>query len=166
MDPPPLAAGERGNRCLPVDVGNQSGDDVANPGIAGPFVVGALAVTTVDLPPWGSTFVLCGLARGGMPEASSSFRRDVSIDAWTLTVSGNDVEGGAFAANLTDLPDWRDVEALRYASSPGTYRANVNVGALTSGEHAWLVVPWVHGAAEVRVNGTPAASSCSGSLLL
>ena len=43
MDPPPLAAGERGNRCLPVDVGNQSGDDVANPGIAGPFVVGALA---------------------------------------------------------------------------------------------------------------------------
>ncbi|MCA9773023.1 MAG: hypothetical protein KC466_11490 [Myxococcales bacterium] len=116
----------------------------------------ALAVTTVDLPPWGSTFVLCGLARGGMPEASSSFRRDVSIDAWTLTVSGNDVEGGAFAANLTDLPDWRDVEALRYASSPGTYRANVNVGALTSGEHAWLVVPWVHGAAEVRVNGTPA----------
>ncbi len=43
LHPSPLAAAERGNRCVPSDVGHQPADDVADPRVAGPLVFGLVA---------------------------------------------------------------------------------------------------------------------------
>ena len=43
LHPPALTTGEHGYRCVPVEVGQQAADHVADPRIAGPLVLGAVA---------------------------------------------------------------------------------------------------------------------------
>jgi len=83
-------------------------------------------------------------------------RLSVPLDDWTLTVEGPDVAGGRVVLELADLPDWRDVVPLRYSSSPGVYTTEAELPVLESGQTAELAVGWVHGAAEVKVNGSEA----------
>jgi hypothetical protein len=62
----------------------------------------------------------------------------------------------AFA--LETLPDWRDLDELRYSSSPGMYRTECESPLLQRGETARLNMQWVYGAAEVYINGRHAGS--------
>ncbi len=122
----------------------------------------------LSLAPYGSGMLLCGL-----PEASVLFGKEplrkadmseqtvadiVSIDQWGLTVKGDDVPGGEVNLLLHMLPDWRDIDALRFSSSPGTYSGFCELQTLNEQERLWLRVAWVHGAAEVYVNGRRAGS--------
>ena len=43
LDPPTLATAERGNRCVPGDVGDQPADHVANPWVTRPLMLGLVA---------------------------------------------------------------------------------------------------------------------------
>ncbi len=74
------------------------------------------------------------------------------IGPWHLIVEGPDVAGGVYDEMLTDLPDWRDVETLRYCSSVGTYTADFAIEPDAEVRY-FLRAADVRGAAEVLVNG-------------
>jgi hypothetical protein len=118
----------------------------------------------VVLAPYGSGFLLQGLhppavsaGPGVVPKATPA--ASISPERWSLQVEGPDVPGESVRLeDLTSLPDWRDVEALRFSSSPGVYRAEASLPALSDGQSVRLHVGWVHGAATVRVNGQAAGT--------
>jgi hypothetical protein len=124
----------------------------------------------VSLPAYGSGMLLCGL-----PDAAGVFRMrpvprqdpeggeqpsdEVSlIDAWRLSVEGDDVAGGRVSLSLGSLPDWREIDQLRFSSSPGRYSGSWEARGVEQCERILLTVGWVHGAAEVYVNGRHAGS--------
>lgn len=124
----------------------------------------------VSLPAYGSGMLLCGLPDvGGVfrmrpvpcgdPERGERPSGEVSsIDAWTLSVEGDDVPGGRVSLSLGFLPDWRDIDRLRFSSSPGRYSGFWEARLVEQCERIVLTVGWVHGAAEVFVNGRHAGS--------
>ena len=121
---------------------------------------------SLTLPALSSGVLLCGIAdadslrAGGFhpaPAEPAMVRRHL-LGPWTLDVAGEDVPGGAVHLVVREPPDWRDIEALRFCSSPGTYGAEAELEALREGETAWLEAVWVHGTGEVRVNGRRAGS--------
>ncbi len=119
-------------------------------------------VCRVVLPAYGSGFLVQGVPPPDVSTGPGSAaprggpRETVTPEGWTLSVEGADVPGGSVRLELSSLPDWRDLEALRYSSSPGVYRARAELSATTAGRTAWLNVGWVHGAAAVEVNGQEA----------
>ena len=80
------------------------------------------------------------------------------LDAWSLDVKGEDVPEGEIHLQLDSFPDWRDLEELRYCSSPGIYSTGVELPAFAHEETVVLSLGWVHGAAEVWINGYHAGS--------
>jgi hypothetical protein len=96
------------------------------------------------MPPWAGTDSDDGaLGNPGVP---------ILLGPWRLAVEGPDAAGGLFDETLTDLSDWRDVEALRYCSSQGIYTAQLALEP-APGSRYFLRAADVRGAAEVRVNG-------------
>jgi hypothetical protein len=114
----------------------------------------------VTIPPLSSLLFFCNYAE---PSGEAAPTLDLPaqvvssavLPGWTLTVTGDDVEGGEYHGEFTSpLPDWRDLEELRYSSSLGTYSTLFELPA-TSGRHI-LKVEQVRGSATVRVNGETA----------
>ncbi len=117
-----------------------------------------------ELPALGSLFFVCNYAPPEADAPGPSLRPPYptpnsteAVGPWRLSVTGDDVAGGAFDELLDGLPDWRDVEALRYCSSEGTYSVQVEVPA-TEGTRWALRAESVRGAAEVSVNGSSAGT--------
>lgn len=115
------------------------------------------------LAPWGSRILTCGLASpaledGWVDVTGHEFRSTVKVDTWELCVKGADVAGGEVVMDAADLPDWRDVEALRFSSSPGVYTARVAFSGAPAGL-AVIRLGAVDGAARVRVNGVDAGAA-------
>ena len=115
------------------------------------------------LAPWGSRILTCGLAPpaledGWVDVTGHEFRSTVGVDTWELRVTGADVAGGEVVMDAGDLPDWRDVEALRYSSSPGVYTGRVAFDVAPAGL-AVIRLGAVDGAARVWVNGTDAGAA-------
>jgi len=127
----------------------------------------------VHLPPHGSGLFFCDTGDAGFLRDygfSSSGKKTISegghqavrqthLDSWSLLVQGEDVPGGEVRLVFGEsLPDWRDLDELRYSSSHGIYGTDVELLKQDLGEEMLLKVGWVHGAAEVRVNHQPAGS--------
>ncbi|MFH1532775.1 MAG: glycosyl hydrolase [Pseudomonadota bacterium] len=115
------------------------------------------------IPPWGSRVLTCGLASpspgaGWFDLTGQTFRDAVEVTTWELVVEGADVAGGAVVLDAGDLPDWRDVEALRYSSTPGVYTGLVSLPEAPAG-YSVLRLGAVNGAATVVVNGADAGAA-------
>ncbi len=124
-----------------------------------------MAEETVDewLAPWGSRILTCGLgapaaADGWFDLTGQAFLQEAGIETWELAVTGADVAEGAVVMDAGDLPDWRDVEALRFSSTPGVYTGRVSLAAAPAG-YAVLRLGAVDGAATVSVNGVDAGAA-------
>ena len=118
-----------------------------------------------ELPAYGSMILLCGLAseasdRRHYPSwpGERSLNREIEVKSWNLSVSGEDVEGHNFNANLEKLKDWRELKELKYCSSPGTYQSEFELAGWHPGQRAALDIGWVYGAAEVKLNGQDAGT--------
>jgi len=132
-------------------------------GAAGPAGTGRDGACRLVLPAYGSGFLLQGLPAPPVTPGPGAFLPEgaeadiVTPESWSLQVDGPDVPGGGVRLEgLDSLPDWRDVEALRFSASPGLYRATARLPARADGQSVWLRAGWVHGAATVRVNGEEA----------
>ncbi len=124
---------------------------------AGPADPAGDGICRLSLPAYGSGLLLIGvrpLESGAAGAPAGDAVRTVELDEWVLSVQGEDVPGGSVRYELESLPDWRDLDALRYSSSPGVYTAEADLLPSAAGETVHLVAGWVHGAAEVRVNGS------------
>jgi len=109
-----------------------------------------------EFPAFGSMALVCGREiAAGIPvwpqdRVSSG---EILLKPWSLTVTGEDVKGKTFSQNLDELVDWRQIPALKYCSTPGTYRTEFQLEQMPPGQKAILELNWVYGAAEVKVNG-------------
>ena len=140
-----------------VDVWNETSD---------PIQADGSGVFQARLPPHGSALLFCGLPtardlkRLGFEPSREEIPPDqvFPLDAWSLDVKGEDVPEGEIHLQLDSFPDWRDLEELRYCSSPGIYSTGVELPAFAHEETVVLSLGWVHGAAEVWINGYHAGS--------
>lgn len=118
-----------------------------------------------ELPAYGSMILACGMEIP--PGEIKSFRlwpenlagaAELEIKNWNLSVSGSEVKGKSVSLDLDQLKDWREIEPLKYCSSPGVYRSEFDLQALKPGQKAVLEIKWVYGAAEVKINDQPAGN--------
>ena len=133
----------------------------------GTAVTAADGLTSTSLAEFGSIVLACGLT--GVPqEMLTAHPSWVPADAlselavagdWHLSVAGDDVEAGVFDQPLAGFPDWRDVEALEFCSSPGTYSGVVVMDEVPEEGPVYLDLGWLYGAATVAVNGTAAGAA-------
>ena len=115
------------------------------------------------LPPWGSRILTCGLGAptaedGWFDLTGQEFQQDVGVETWELVVTGADVAEGEVVMDAGGLPDWRDVEALRFSSTPGAYTGLISLAQAPAG-YAVLRLGVVDGAATVSVNGADAGAA-------
>jgi hypothetical protein len=68
------------------------------------------------------------------------------LPSWQLVL-------GDFTAQETALIDWRDIDALRYASGPGVYSHDFLLPQKQAGTRYLLDLVLVQGSAQVSVNG-------------
>ncbi len=118
---------------------------------------------SLDIPAWGSRILTCGLGPpaagdGWFDLTGQEFRSSVEVTTWELHVTGADVAEGEVVIDAGDLPDWRDIEALRYSSTPGIYTGLVTTPEAPAG-YAILRLNVLSGAATVIVNGTDAGAA-------
>lgn len=110
---------------------------------------------------YGSALLACGVADAGGTFGPSAFSGECqplsTLDAWSFSAKGEDIQGGAFQTQSMGLVDWREVPELAFSSSPGVYSTVVSVSVADVGA-VMLRAGWVHGAADVRVNGTMAGT--------
>ena len=68
-------------------------------------------------------------------------------------LTGWQFELGDYRAKLKDLPDWRDIEALKHARGPGVYRHTLEIEDTVEQSRYILDLGLVQGSAVVSVNG-------------
>jgi hypothetical protein len=109
-----------------------------------------------EIPAWGSRLLV--LRASGAPLAAAPAPRLREVEAlalkhWALRVEGPGVPDGVFARAPGALGDWREIDALKDSSAPGTYRARVSLGPLAPAHRRVLDLGRVAGFAAVRANG-------------
>jgi hypothetical protein len=114
---------------------------------------------TLDLPPFGSTFVLFTdtTPRLGLP-AQPSAKTDVPITLpWSVAFEPG--RGASATAKMTDLTDWSlSVDpGIRYFSGTATYRSHFSVQNVPA-TGLTLSLTQLHEIASVKVNGKPAGT--------
>jgi hypothetical protein len=110
----------------------------------------------ISLAPFDCALLFCGFSDydpnlfSPLPKREP-FENEILLSQWRLEVTGEDVAGGHFVQSLEELVDWRAIEPLMFASSPGQYSTEVIFE--TPPKNAVLQFEWVHGVATVYVNG-------------
>ncbi len=80
--------------------------------------------------------------------------RTIKLEKWLLEVRGDDVKDGKVAMKPDKLKDWREIDELRYSSSPGVYSSEFSIDLSEVGPRSVeLELGKVSAAAEVRING-------------
>jgi hypothetical protein len=106
---------------------------------------GSYPITLDDYKPWDAE-----IAHDAPPP--------IALRRWKLATELRAYDGStsAVSLDLDSLPDWREVQRLRYCSSQGIYSAVFALDAsyFASGLHVELDLGRVHDAAEVEINGT------------
>ena len=110
-----------------------------------------------DLAPWGSRILTCGVGAptpedGWFDLTGQAFQSSAEITTWELVVSGADVAEGEVVMDASELPDWRDVDALRFSSTTGVYTGLISMPEAPAG-YAVIRLGAMSGAATVYVNG-------------
>jgi hypothetical protein len=75
---------------------------------------------------------------------------------WELEIKGEDIKKGQLSIDMTGLRDWREIDELRFCSSPVVYRSTINLPEIKEREHVYMDLGEVYSAAEVKVNGKSA----------
>jgi len=83
----------------------------------------------------------------------------LAISTWHLSTTPRAANGtmSRLDLDLDKLTDWREIESLRYCSSPGTYTATIQLGAehLQPGLKLLLDLGMVYDSATACINGAP-----------
>jgi hypothetical protein len=79
-----------------------------------------------------------------------------ALEAWTLSVEGDDVASGTVTLTLDGLTDWRDIEELKHCSSQGVYTIEVQLDSPDSDQMVELDLGTVQGTVAIQVNGQEA----------
>jgi len=80
--------------------------------------------------------------------------KTIKLEKWLLEVRGNDVKDGKVAMKPDELKDWREIDTLRYSSSPGIYSNEFSLDLSEVGSKSVeLELGKVAAAAEVKING-------------
>lgn len=125
-------------------------------GAATPAATVTASQLVVALPAFGSALLLCGQALDTDPLEPPALTAPAPTGPITLTVTGPDVPGGTFSGDATALPDWRDLEPLRYAASEGVYTVTVTLPDPPP-RRLRVDLGRVDGAASIAWNGQPVA---------
>ncbi len=114
----------------------------------------------VELPPFGSTFVIFHTrAQTALREAPRTLRSEPIASTWQLTF-----QPGRGAPQeptpMTTLQSWTNAadSGIRFFSGTATYSANVSAPAFSAGEQVLLHFSEVHEIARVKVNGRDAGT--------
>lgn len=101
----------------------------------------------LSLEPFGSRFIIENLERPALlsTEKCTKMTKSVSLDSWTISSETLDN-----ALSLNGLPDWREVEALRYHDGAADYTTTLNMRG--DEDCVQLDLGLVQGAAEVFIN--------------
>lgn len=124
-------------------------------GAASPATPSPNGTLDLALPAFASTLLLCGQPVE-TPDAASVAAAATLAEPGpiTLSVSGPDVVDENFSAVVDALPDWRDLEPLRFSASPGTYTTTITLPS-PAPPRVTVDLGRVDGAAEVLWNGAP-----------
>ena len=122
-------------------------------------------VMNLELPSHGS--LLLGFDRPAVPADAAGLKpatlpSPISISAWHLETALRDANGKSkpMVMDLPQLRDWREIAELKGCSTPGRYTAQVNLEDknFPAGVRLLLDLGEVRDAAEVTINGRPAAT--------
>lgn len=112
----------------------------------------------LDLPPYGSMFVVFRAPAGEHPAHAES--NAVAFDVLSeiggpWSVAFDRKWGGPASARFDSLVSWttRPEPGIRYYSGTATYRKTIAVPAISETQHVWLDLGLVRELASVRVNG-------------
>lgn len=100
-------------------------------------------------------FTKADLSKGN-PIAPDEPVATTNLDQWTLTVTGQDVNGTYTATGEQALTNWRDNPTLKYNADPGVYTTTFNLDKVDPTQDYILQLGTLYGVPEISVNGSEA----------